>query len=164
MQGSAVACPLHGWVIELDTGRAEAPDEGCTRDGARCGVDGDRILLALPSCETDRRAALGSGMSERGRYPHDLPLLRRRLRADRRAPDGTIAGDPEHPANRGRLCSKGAALGETLDDRRPPAVPRDRRRQRGLGRGARPGRRHASRARSPSTGRTRSRSTSPASS
>ena len=30
-----------------------------------------------------------------------------------------IAGDPEHPANFGRLCSKGAALGETLslDDR-----------------------------------------------
>jgi assimilatory nitrate reductase catalytic subunit len=28
--------------------------------------------------------------------------------------DGRIAGDPEHPANRGRLCSKGAALGETL--------------------------------------------------
>ena len=25
-----------------------------------------------------------------------------------------IRGDPEHPANRGRLCSKGAALGETL--------------------------------------------------
>jgi hypothetical protein len=33
-------------------------------------------------------------------------------------PDGKggadIAGDPQHPANRGRLCSKGAALGETL--------------------------------------------------
>ena len=31
-------------------------------------------------------------------------------------PDGTarIEGDPEHPANFGRLCSKGAALGETL--------------------------------------------------
>jgi assimilatory nitrate reductase catalytic subunit len=33
-------------------------------------------------------------------------------------PDGRggagIAGDPEHPANRGRICSKGAALGETL--------------------------------------------------
>ena len=26
----------------------------------------------------------------------------------------SIAGDPEHPANFGRLCSKGAALGETL--------------------------------------------------
>lgn len=25
-----------------------------------------------------------------------------------------VRGDPEHPANRGRLCSKGAALGETL--------------------------------------------------
>ncbi|HEX3861960.1 MAG TPA: molybdopterin-dependent oxidoreductase [Stellaceae bacterium] len=30
--------------------------------------------------------------------------------------DGKIVGDPEHPANRGRLCSKGAALGETLGD------------------------------------------------
>src|SRR4051794_24517289 len=33
-------------------------------------------------------------------------------------PDGSggaaIAGDPEHPANFGRLCSKGSALGETL--------------------------------------------------
>ncbi len=33
-------------------------------------------------------------------------------------PDGhggaVIAGDPEHPANYGRLCSKGSALGETL--------------------------------------------------
>lgn len=25
-----------------------------------------------------------------------------------------VRGDPEHPANFGRLCSKGAALGETL--------------------------------------------------
>ncbi len=34
------------------------------------------------------------------------------------APDGKggadVAGDPEHPANLGRICSKGAALGETL--------------------------------------------------
>jgi assimilatory nitrate reductase catalytic subunit len=30
--------------------------------------------------------------------------------------DGAITGDPDHPANRGRLCSKGAALGETLKD------------------------------------------------
>jgi assimilatory nitrate reductase catalytic subunit len=29
--------------------------------------------------------------------------------------DGTIQGDPDHPANFGRLCSKGAALGETID-------------------------------------------------
>ncbi|MDX2257865.1 MAG: molybdopterin-dependent oxidoreductase, partial [Hyphomicrobiaceae bacterium] len=39
-----------------------------------------------------------------------------RARADGAA---DIAGDPDHPANLGRLCSKGAALGETLalDDR-----------------------------------------------
>jgi assimilatory nitrate reductase catalytic subunit len=30
--------------------------------------------------------------------------------------DGTVAADPTHPSNRGRLCSKGAALGATLDD------------------------------------------------
>ncbi|MDW4498913.1 molybdopterin-dependent oxidoreductase [Sulfitobacter sp. D35] len=34
------------------------------------------------------------------------------------APDGAgglvVKGDPDHPANRGRLCSKGAALGETV--------------------------------------------------
>jgi assimilatory nitrate reductase catalytic subunit len=30
--------------------------------------------------------------------------------------DGSIVGDTLHPANRGRLCSKGAALAETLDD------------------------------------------------
>ena len=30
-------------------------------------------------------------------------------------PDGTIRGDASHPSNRGRLCSKGAALGLTLD-------------------------------------------------
>jgi assimilatory nitrate reductase catalytic subunit len=27
----------------------------------------------------------------------------------------SVAGDPEHPANFGRLCSKGSALGETID-------------------------------------------------
>ncbi len=30
--------------------------------------------------------------------------------------DGTIAADAAHPSNRGRLCSKGAALGATLDE------------------------------------------------
>jgi assimilatory nitrate reductase catalytic subunit len=30
------------------------------------------------------------------------------------AADGTLSGDAEHPANAGRLCSKGAALADTL--------------------------------------------------
>jgi assimilatory nitrate reductase catalytic subunit len=31
---------------------------------------------------------------------------------------GTVQADPSHPANRGRLCVKGAALAQTLDDSR----------------------------------------------
>ena len=30
------------------------------------------------------------------------------------AADGALSADPDHPANKGRLCSKGAALGDTL--------------------------------------------------
>ena len=29
--GERVACPLHNWTIELASGCATAPDEGCTR-------------------------------------------------------------------------------------------------------------------------------------
>jgi nitrite reductase (NADH) small subunit len=28
--GHSVACPLHGWTIELASGQARAPDAGCT--------------------------------------------------------------------------------------------------------------------------------------
>ncbi|BBL70382.1 nitrite reductase small subunit NirD [Methylogaea oryzae] len=28
VHGQAVTCPLHNWVIELDSGQARAPDEG----------------------------------------------------------------------------------------------------------------------------------------
>ncbi len=38
--------------------------------------------------------------------------------------DGTIKGDPDHPANFGRLCSKGAALGETIGPEGRLTVPR----------------------------------------
>lgn len=30
VHGESVTCPLHGWVIELDSGEAVAPDHGCT--------------------------------------------------------------------------------------------------------------------------------------
>ena len=66
-------------------------------------------------------------------------------------------GDTAHPANFGRLCSKGAALAETLDDAGRLLHPTDRRRTGELGRGARPGRRSASPTPSPSTARTASR-------
>lgn len=30
VHGKQVTCPLHNWNIELDSGQAVAPDEGCT--------------------------------------------------------------------------------------------------------------------------------------
>lgn len=50
VQGCAVACPLHGWVIELDSGEAEAPDEGSVPRIAT-KVEGRRILLSLGSLD-----------------------------------------------------------------------------------------------------------------
>lgn len=32
VHGHKVTCPLHGWNIELDSGHACAPDEGCVRN------------------------------------------------------------------------------------------------------------------------------------
>jgi nitrite reductase (NADH) small subunit len=44
--GNRVACPLHNWQIELDSGEAQAPDVGCThRYPAR--IEGGRVQLAL---------------------------------------------------------------------------------------------------------------------
>ena len=44
VQGRAVACPLHGWVIGLVSGIAEAPDEGCTETVAVQVRDGCILL------------------------------------------------------------------------------------------------------------------------
>ncbi len=44
--GNKVACPLHDWKINLDTGQAVAPDEGCAaRFPVR--VEGGTIYLSL---------------------------------------------------------------------------------------------------------------------
>ena len=46
MHGRSVACPLHNWVISLETGEAAAPDRGCTRT-VPVRLAGRRILMAL---------------------------------------------------------------------------------------------------------------------
>lgn len=44
--GKRVACPLHNWQIELDSGQAVAPDVGCAhRHQAK--VENGRVLLIL---------------------------------------------------------------------------------------------------------------------
>jgi nitrite reductase (NADH) small subunit len=46
VHGNSVTCPLHNWVIDLSSGKAEGADDGCVRT-IGCRVEGDRIFLAL---------------------------------------------------------------------------------------------------------------------
>lgn len=46
VHGRSVACPLHNWVIRLDDGQAQAPDEGCTLK-VPVKVDAGDIYLGL---------------------------------------------------------------------------------------------------------------------
>ena len=50
VEGSAVACPLHGWTIDLASGEAEAPDVGCAPI-VPVKLVGDRVLLRLAAPE-----------------------------------------------------------------------------------------------------------------
>ncbi|MEO1733673.1 MAG: nitrite reductase small subunit NirD [Pseudomonadota bacterium] len=44
VHGSSVTCPLHNWVISLETGTVQGPDQGQVATYA-ARVDGGRILL-----------------------------------------------------------------------------------------------------------------------
>jgi nitrite reductase (NADH) small subunit len=46
VHGAAVTCPLHNWVISLETGKALGADEGSVKTIA-IRLDGDRILAGL---------------------------------------------------------------------------------------------------------------------
>jgi nitrite reductase (NADH) small subunit len=45
VRGCFVACPLHGWVIDLESGKAQSPDEGNAGSIATQVVDG-RVFVA----------------------------------------------------------------------------------------------------------------------
>jgi len=44
--GKKVACPLHDWKINLDSGEAVAPDEGCAASYP-IKMEGDMIMMSL---------------------------------------------------------------------------------------------------------------------
>jgi len=46
VHGKRIACPLHDWKIQLDTGLAVAPDEGCAASFP-IKVEGETIFLSL---------------------------------------------------------------------------------------------------------------------
>ena len=46
VHGTSVTCPLHNWVISLETGKALGADQGCTRT-IPVKRDGDTILIAI---------------------------------------------------------------------------------------------------------------------
>ena len=46
VHGHSVACPLHGWVLDLKSGDAQAPDEGCVRT-LPIKIDQGAIYLGL---------------------------------------------------------------------------------------------------------------------
>ena len=45
VHGHSVTCPLHNWVISLDTGQAQGADQGCAHK-IPLRVERGRILLA----------------------------------------------------------------------------------------------------------------------
>jgi nitrite reductase (NADH) small subunit len=48
MHGTSVTCPLHNWKIDLASGSAFAPDEGCT-NVFPVKVEGGKVHLQLAS-------------------------------------------------------------------------------------------------------------------
>jgi nitrite reductase (NADH) small subunit len=46
VHGASVTCPLHNWVISLETGKALGADQGCVRTIA-VKREGDTILISL---------------------------------------------------------------------------------------------------------------------
>ena len=51
VHGKKVACPLHNWNIELDSGCAVAPDQGCAREFP-VKVEAGRVWLDLAAVES----------------------------------------------------------------------------------------------------------------
>ena len=46
VHGDRVTCPLHNWVIDMKSGEAMGPDEGCTR-AFETKVENGTVFLAL---------------------------------------------------------------------------------------------------------------------
>ena len=50
VHGKKVTCPMHNWNIELDSGCAVAPDQGCAREFP-VKLEGSRVWVDLTAAE-----------------------------------------------------------------------------------------------------------------
>ena len=134
VHGTSVTCPLHNWVLSLETGEAQGADDGRAltfplRVGGRPHPDRPRSARAPADPRKSRAMS-----DERTRTTCPYCGVGCGVLAKARDDGGAeIKGDPDHPANFGRLCSKGFALGETLVARQPAAQADRRRRANAIG-------------------------------
>lgn len=52
VHGAAVTCPLHNWVISLETGKAQGADEGAVRT-IPAKVEGELIYIAVAPADSE---------------------------------------------------------------------------------------------------------------
>ncbi len=52
VHGESVTCPLHNWVIGLETGEVKGPDQGCARK-VKCKVEGETVFIESSSFLTE---------------------------------------------------------------------------------------------------------------
>lgn len=55
ISGKTVTCPLHNWVIDLETAQAQAPDEGHVQPLSVRLIDGD-VYVHLPQAVSEEAA------------------------------------------------------------------------------------------------------------
>jgi nitrite reductase (NADH) small subunit len=46
VHGTSVTCPLHNWVISLETGKAQGADDGAVRT-IPVKIEGDQLFIAI---------------------------------------------------------------------------------------------------------------------
>jgi nitrite reductase (NADH) small subunit len=56
VSGDTVTCPLHGWNLQLDSGKACAPDVGCARTYPVQLRDGEVWLSLAPAAHAEAAA------------------------------------------------------------------------------------------------------------
>jgi len=52
VHGKSVTCPLHNWVLELGSGQAVAPDDGCVTTYA-VRLEGGQVFLQIDGVRED---------------------------------------------------------------------------------------------------------------